>query len=260
MKGDNVQTLFDINDKRPQTLIIKEQYDNIHFLYGSYNPTHFCLGARIAIFGTLCGLFPLIYFLIKELLKDTINWWLCICFGAFAFVWCIGYVIFLNMLYGKSSRVYYYKDKNNTITIYKYYFRKKLAIAYGETCFEYNYKNKSWQNSIDKHMGANLMFPFISFPTKLKNTLFSTIIKVYHQFESLKIADFRLSRFKNNKLKSMNRYSLTSMPVRRSSAFERLKVKEINTNRNVEVPKSFIDFCKAKGIEPPKENEHLHYV
>ncbi len=261
MEENFVETLFDPKDKRPQTLIIKEQYDNIQFLYGRYNPNHFRFGAKFIVFGTLSAIIPLTYFLIKELLKDIINWQICICFAAFIFAWSIGGVIFLNMLYGKSKKVYFYKNKNKTITIYKYYFKKKLAVGYGETCFEFDYKNKNWHNSIDKHMGANLMFPFINWNTKLKKRLFSIIIKVYHQLEGWEVADFRLNRFKSNKLRSMNHYSLTtSLPVRRSAAYERLKIKEINTNRYVEIPKSFIDFCKEQGIEPPEECEHLHYV
>ena len=41
---------------------------------------------------------------------------------------------------------------------------------------------------------------------------------------------------------------------------QRFEFLEINTNRYAEIPKSFIDFCKEQGIEPPEECEHLHYV
>ncbi|MDE7079659.1 MAG: hypothetical protein K2O95_06055, partial [Clostridia bacterium] len=46
----------------------------------------------------------------------------------------------------------------------------------------------------------------------------------------------------------------------RSDSSERFEFIEINTNRYVEIPKSFITFCQVEGIEPLVENEHLHYV
>ena len=46
----------------------------------------------------------------------------------------------------------------------------------------------------------------------------------------------------------------------RSDASERFRFVEINTDRCVEIPKSFLTFCQENGIEPLVENEHLHYV
>ena len=46
----------------------------------------------------------------------------------------------------------------------------------------------------------------------------------------------------------------------RSNVSERFEFLESNTDRYVEIPKSFITFCQIQGIEPLEENDHLHYV
>lgn len=35
---------------------------------------------------------------------------------------------------------------------------------------------------------------------------------------------------------------------------------EINKDRFVEIPKSIVAFCEKNNIQPPEENEYLHYV
>ena len=46
----------------------------------------------------------------------------------------------------------------------------------------------------------------------------------------------------------------------RSNVSERFEFLEINSDRYVEIPKSFITFCQLQGIEQLEENEHLRYV
>ena len=69
--------------------------------------------------------------------------------------------------------------------------------------------------------------------------------------------------FKNDKLvKIYHMPVIISGPWRNGHTGRPKLIKniEINTNRYAEIPKSFIDFCKEQGIEPPEECEHLHYV
>ncbi len=69
--------------------------------------------------------------------------------------------------------------------------------------------------------------------------------------------------FKNNQLVSMAYRPIAKYDLNcdtHSFDWQKIFINEINTNRYVEIPKSFIDFCKEQGIEPPEECEHLHYV
>lgn len=46
----------------------------------------------------------------------------------------------------------------------------------------------------------------------------------------------------------------------RAQNSEQIEFLEINSERVVQLPKSFLKFCEQAEIEPPKESERLRYI
>ena len=262
------EDIFNPNDERPQTQIIKEQYEQIKFLYGRYNPKNSYFFLKIAFFaGIACGFFGGIYPIVKELMKENGTLQNCI-FELCFLVGCVVVLLALIIqLYWKSTKVYFFKE-DTPFTIYKNGLTKRLLVGYGESCYKYDYKTKQWCIYPKNNMGGYLRFPYINKKTKMTKGLFTNNIKVYEadkfSGEMFKIGEFKLNKA-NNKLKLICDYkeyredSMQEVSRTKDGTYGRLKVLGINTNHCVKIPETFIDFCEERGIKPPIKCKNLVY-
>lgn len=226
---------------------VKDTYKKINFAYGIYKPK------AVNIFHPFlcCLYFSIIVTFAFSFVVLHLNgvypwgvslWWL--------FVSCIIWYI----VYSKKYELYFYKCKGRTITIYNrngnitIYFNKKQVFQYKN--YQWT-KITDWDDSVDN----KLLF------SRIKGNL-----KIENKKEKVEIV--REDRYGGIEFINDNLAGIWYCPVVKvgmvknthSSNYTEIKILEINTNRYAEIPKSFIDFCKEQGIEPPEECEHLHYV
>ncbi len=241
LEENPICTTQDINQ------VVKDTYKKINFAYGIYKPK------AVSVFHPFlcCLYFSIVFTFAFSFVVLYLNgvypwgvslWWL--------FVGCIiGYI-----LYSRKYELYFYKCKGKTVTIYcrngniTVYFNKKQV---------FRYKNQQWSkiNDWDDSTDNKLLF------SRIKGDL-----EIEHKKEKVEIV--RQDRYGGIEFVNDNLVGIWYCPVVKvgmvknihSSNYTEISILEINTERYVELPKSFIEFCEKQGIEPLEENAHLHYV
>ena len=252
--GEELPEQYELNEKILQgnadaSKLVKDTYKSIHFLYGKYitNYTKPFYWSYIIMYITIAVFFGL-------------GIWISIMHKKFffpAFLLMLPCVI--GLLYFRCRQkldLYFDKvKKNKTIIIYKSKF-------YQIICFDrqlYRLIKNNWKrlDRWEPNLGSRLLFSKMVGKLKFKKTRDKSkkIVEAYNGCSYMELKNGILSKIYHN-------------PIIISGAFRNhhcgrpklIKDIEINTDRYVEIPKSFIDFCKEQGIEPLEENEHLHYV
>lgn len=227
--------------------LVKETYDKIDFAYGIYNPRAVSFFHPILCFLYFSVIFTFAFSFVVLYLNGIYPWgvslwWLVVgCFIAY-------------ILCGKKYEIYFYKCKGKTVTIYC---RKGNFVVYFNKKQVFQYKNGQW-SKITNWDGATdnkLLFSRIKGDLEIKSKKGKMEIARQDRYGGIEFVDDNLSAIwycpvvKVGMVKDIH-----------SSNYAEVKVLEINTERYVEIPKSFVDFCKEQGIAPLAENEHLHYV
>ncbi len=250
--GEELPEQYELNEKILQgnadaSKLVKDTYKSVHFLYGKYitNYTRTFYWAYIIMYITIAVFFGL-------------GIWISIMHKKFffpAFILMLPCVIgLIYFRYRQKLDLYFYKTKGNrTITLYK---SKHNIVIYADKQL-FRFMNNKWKkiDSWQHNLGARLLFPKMVGNLSIKNQKDKLIVNGYRGCSYMELKNGILSKIYHN-------------PIIISGAFRNhhcgrpklIKDIEINTDRYVEIPKSFIDFCKEQGIEPPEECEHLHYV
>ena len=230
--------------------LVIETYDNIDFLFGKY----------IANYITCRGLFYwgylLMYFSI--LLFTGIGIWVSIMWNKFFFppfiIVAVLIAALVFIMYRKAFDIYFYKTKDNkTVTIYK----SKYYMVINNNRQLYRFFNNKWKklNWWNHNLGTRLLFSKMVGKLSIKKKNDKMIIYGYCDCANMKLKNCVLNSIYLSPM-------IIAGPFRNQQCGRPMLIKniEINTNRYAKIPKSFIDFCKEQGIEPPEECEHLHYV
>ncbi len=266
---EDLPTKYELTDEliygeKEAKQIVKDTYKDMKFVYGMHLPNFFSKWSK----------FP---FLLIELLFPigSIVWSIiCIINKLYLFlppvIILIGLSIFAHFYSEQEKReVWWFKWKGKTITIYKILNtigRGNIIVYINNKCdWIYNVKTGQWaKNKKFNCMDSRLMFKhlngFLNMEKKQNgdveiyacNDMSSNDTKSKYKSASLTLA--------NGIPKLIIHWPGYNMAYRKNEFPQHFEFLEINTNRYAEIPKSFIDFCKEQGIEPPEECEHLHYV
>ncbi len=269
-KDEDLPTKYELTEdliygSKEAKQIVKDTYKDMKFVYGRYFPAVFSKSAKFAL-----ALVQILFF------TFGIAWIiLCILYKAYFFIIPVfglyGLAIYAHFYAEKEEReVWWFKWKKKTITIYKILNtvgKGNVLIYINNQCdYMYNAKKGQWQkNKKFVCMDSRLMFKhlngFLHIDKKENNE-----IEIY-ACNPDRMSNKTKSKYKSASLTLQNNvpkllvywpdYDIAAHQWPVPQHFEFL---EINTDRYVEIPKSFIDFCKEQGIEPPEECEHLHYV
>ncbi len=116
-------------------------------------------------------------------------------------------------------------------------------------------------------MGPYLLFPRLNLASergedkpycKISKGLFDRTIIRNYSYCIHGIYDYSIFVFKNEQLKSI-KYTKVLDRNKFKNIEEKLTFVETNKIHCIDIPKSLLDFCKERGLEPPIECEHLHY-
>ncbi len=284
---------LDKTNHTPEAEMVRKAYNDIDCLYGIYSPDYYHIATRI-LFGLMVTLldalviafivFLLVTYPSIGLYIGAITVGLAInCFFFYAYI----------ALNCKIHKIYFYKHNGKVVTVHYHKYFKYLVICLEKDKFYcYNFKKDSWKESrrkivaletwvIRKTFGSYLLFPYIFEDNARKNGKFVTVknkIKVYgkNKNKTKIISEYKNSQrhlerrnkwkrtkymFKDGNLQYIEfRNSILNVNGSPGTFIQYMRIYETNVVHCMEIPKSFIDFCKSQGIEPPEECEHLHYV
>ncbi len=279
------------SDHSPQAEMVRKSYNDINCLYGIYSPDYFNIAQRVMFGLILClidGCFT--SFFIFLMVKYT---YVGLCIGltlaTIALNCLIGYAcISLNC---GIRNIYFYKYNGKLVTVHYNKFLKYLMICLEtDGYYIYNFKKKSWKQEVKKekvseiwnmrrNCGSYLLFPYLYEDNARKNGIYVKVqnkIKNYGKNKTKIISSYYGKGyndshhtnyiFVNEKLQYIKHsYSYLGTSHKGGGLSKRwtmqyLRIYETNVIHCMEIPKSFIDFCKSQGIDPPEECEHLHYV
>ncbi len=250
--GEELPEQYELNENIIQgdvdaKQIVKDTYKNIKSIYGRYIPHYSRLYSWHYI---------LIYIVLLGFIAAAVGVTIAtkrfpyILLVAWAF--CIAVIIMLKFSF--KYDFIFYKTKRKTVVVYK---RKNIIhICLGKDDL-FKFKFNKWKKEYDggQILGSRPVFSKVVGKLSMKK-----------KKDKLKIVSGKgdaYLEFKNNQLVSMAYRPIAKYDLNcdtHSFDWQKIFINEINTNRYVEIPKSFIDFCKEQGIEPPEECEHLHYV
>ena len=244
--GEELPEQYELNEKIIQgnadaSKIVKDTYKNIKSFYGQYCSHYskwydwYYIVFYIAILGTIAMTIGI------TIATNKFPYLVFILFAFYIFI------IFICKFSFKYDFIFY-KTKRKTVVVYK---RKNIITSL------FKFKFNKWKKEYDggQILGSRPVFSKVVGKLSMKK-----------KKDKLKIVSGKgdaYLEFKNNQLVSMAYRPIAKYDLNcdtHTSYWQKIFINEINTNRYVEIPKSFIDFCKEQGIEPPEECEHLHYV
>lgn len=222
--------------------IVKETYKSINTFYGIYYPN----GVSKVDF---TALFMLAWSISMFVLAFILKGGLILLIGAFM---ALSLAVIVG--YTQKQQLYFYKIASKTVTIYKWKHSNKMVI-YLDKKNIFKYKNGKWKQFCDEEyeLGSRLLFQKIIGKLTIKQKKNKFTIYGHKKNSYIK---FEAGQFKEIGYIPLNAESMH----RHTGSTQMLRPIEINTDWCVDIPKSFLDFCKEKGIEPLEENGRIRYV
>ncbi|MBD5099840.1 MAG: hypothetical protein HDT29_00830 [Clostridiales bacterium] len=251
--------------------IVESLYKNLSFAYGIYEPQHL-LGAlkylsySVSILFFLTSIFLVVSMLVIRIDRSQIPMMvapaiLCLFFGIFS--------MYFFITRDQARKVWWYKDSKKTIAIYKSARKSEESdiIIYVNKNYQYRYyhKKQEWKKNRSQCMDTRLLFKHLNGKLRIENhkngdveiyTRNPSLYSFYNEEAKQKSASILI----RDGIPNYIEHWYDSAEQGRSNVSERFEFLEINTDRYVEIPKSFITFCQVQRIEPLQENEHLRYV
>ncbi len=277
---------LDKTNHTPEAEMVRKAYNDVDCLYGIYSPYYYSLFKQIFFgFFLTCYTLLMIGLFIFLMVKYT-SVGMCIAMSIGCLIMCAIWVYALAAMRNRVRKVYFYKHNGKAFTIHFCKYCKYFGVCVeDDKFFLYKFKNDSWSENekqyLDKDMfmGTYLLFPYL-FTQNIKKdgVLFecknkikkcsNNVTKVISSQYKERGREFQTTYlFKNDKLVNIkySRYikgmsSIVGQGSRTTIITQYLRIYETNVIHCMEIPKSFIDFCKSQGIDPPEECEHLHYV
>ncbi|MDE7070730.1 MAG: hypothetical protein K2O86_01985 [Clostridia bacterium] len=250
---------------------VESIYKSLDFAYGIYEPHHL-LGAlkylsySISILFFLTSIFLVVYMLVIRIDQSQIPMIvapaiLCLFFGLFS--------MYFFIIRDKSKKVWWYKDSRKTVAIYKSARKSEESdiIIYVNKNYQYRYyqKKQEWKKNKSQCMDTRLLFKHLNGKLRIENHK-NGDVEIYTRNPQRDSLSNREANQKSARLVIKDgvpnyvEHWYSSHERGRSNVSERFEFIEINTDRYVEIPKSFITFCQIHGIEPLEENQYLRYV
>lgn len=250
--GEDLPEEYELNEKlmkgnKEAKKLVIDTYNNIDFLYGKFitNYTRIFCWPAVMIYISIC-------------VFAGIGIWVSIMWNKFFFPPFIMVAVLIASLVAVMRRqilkLYFFKAKENkTVTVYK----SKYYLVINCDRQLYRFFNNKWKklNRWNHNLGTRLLFSKMVGKLSIEKKKDRMTIYGYKGCSNMK--------FKKGVLTSIFHIKvILTGPFRNQKCGSPQLIKdiEINTNRYVEIPKSFIDFCKEQGIDPPEECEYLHYA
>ncbi len=240
--------------------IVKDIYKDLQFVYGKFYPSYFDKWVKF------------VSWLIQIVILLGSGFMLFIAFYTEQY-FCVALSI-ISLLAGlithfyfqqEKREVWWYKWEGKTIVVQK--ILNKLGrgniIVHMNKSYDWVFKVKQDQWT-QNHRSLNVLDNRLMF-NRFKGEIFlekknNEQLEIYTYDNKSPKSKSVFLILKNNTPKIIEYYPGYDVGKRKSIYNQKFEFLEINTDRYVEIPKSFIDFCKEQGIEPPEECEHLHYV
>lgn len=244
---------------------VQDLYKSLKFVYGKYDPNY----AR-PIHRFIFHIIPIIVLVATYIfgIKAAVQKDFSIVLGLLMIGTTILFIIVLCVLRKTEKLVWWWKEKGKTITIYKDIKKngKGDIVVYVNSNYmwQYSYKTQQWMSNELIVMGSRLLFNKLTGELrikKLKNG--KTEIGAYKQ--RLLEEKWGNKKYKDTKIVLENGtpiyidYWSERGSDGESVNSQRFNFYEINTDRSVGIPRSFLDFCDENCIEPLKESKHLYF-
>lgn len=238
--GDELPEQYELNDKIIKgdlnaRKIVKDTYANINSFYGKY---------IINYSKWYSWYYLILYFVILATLAMSLAIYFTMNIFPYliSIMWALCFAIILILKFSFKYDMYFYKAKGKALAVYKSRFVIKICLSKDEI---YQFRFNKWKKLDYWHsnLGSRPVFSMVVGRLKLKNKKNITVIMSGKDGAYLKFVD--------NKLVSMGY---------KESTWKKVIIKEINTNRYVDIPKSFKKFCEANDIDPLSEWKYIEYV
>ena len=253
------------DEKNFEKEFVKDVYKKIETLYGVFDPNYISKIVRWLLIVSISIFFGIpLGFFIWNSITHKFDWWVNLVMLGFVVFASFFIISFLKDFLSKEYKayVYFYKIGDKTITIYKQVKDKHITIYLSKKKIFRKYRNGDWTEidyDEDEMMGRDLLFP------QLKSDLYYEERKngehILYSYNKELRKRTTIMKIQNGVLKSIKHCKLHYNEFRpRINSVDLFTVIEINSSRNCDIPRSFLEFCEARGIEFPKENEYLYFV
>lgn len=226
----------------------KECYNNIQNFIGIYYPAYKSPTKLWIIRGIAIAIFLVIAFaFIPWIMKSTSNLWIAL----FLLVWDTAFLIII-ITHFKNVRINifcYFDDGKPMFVYWDKNCKKYFIVNFGQKKkFKFVKKHNVWIKNNEKLAPDKFYFEKIRGNAKIEKSENNvTNIIVCNNTKNPNKVTTKLA-IKDN------------MPLYISTEDRRIDFTEINIDKYIEIPKSFLDFCKKEKITPPEENNFLHYT
>lgn len=242
-----------------------DTYKNMNSMYGIFRSSHHKYNLLFIIIPVIMNIASL-GMLIAMLIKGSET-------AVFALVIEVGFLFLgyfaIKFAKGKKFYVYMFKEGGKNIIIYKHPKQDMYVVYLGKNqiCM---YEYEEWHEiAFPYHVGGRLMFQYLCGELMVKEHR-SGVVEIYcrnRAFFELKCrrryqksADLLIKNGKPWRINYYNEIFPDENGNSRAQNSEQIEFLEINSDRVVQIPKSFLKFCEKAEIEPPKESEHLRYI
>ncbi len=205
-----------------------------------------------------------VFFLCPFVYKQSGLWLPLFPFAVVTFMNIGVYCMFRN----KPLQMFYYRTGNKSVAVYWKKNKKYLIVHFGtKQQFKYYFKEQIWEECDEDLSSRKLYFNHIKDNISVKKSKKGiTTIIARNNKKHPKWITAELNLSENNTPLDIE-FSRTVVSYRSNSfskgeftSTNRLEFVEINSDRFIEIPKSFVTYCAKNNIEAPEENEFLHYV
>lgn len=245
---------------------VQSLYRSLKFVYGKYDPNY------ISPFHSFIFHFAPIWVMIGAYIMCilvAINYGFTLDFWFIFICGTVLPIVFLWLQRKEIKSVWWWKEKGRTVSIYQ--IDKKngkgdiIVYVNSKYMWRYDQKKGQWVENDLIVMGSRLLFNKMTGELRTKEMKDGKVeIGAYRR--GLMQASWCKRKTKDTKilLKDGVPVYIDHWTERGSDGesvnTQRFFFHEINTDKKVGIPRSFLDFCEEKGIEPLKEGEHLYYL
>lgn len=207
-----------------------------------------------------------VFFLCPFVYKESGIFWLVLFpFAVVTFMNVGVYCMFRN----KPLQMFYYRIGNKSVAVY---WKKKnknyIIINFGsKKQFKYYIKERIWEECDEELSSRKLYFNHLKDNISVKKSKKGiTTIIARNNTKHPKWITAKLNLTEDNTpidiefSRTVVGYSSRGFNKTEYTCTNRIEFVEINSDRFIEIPKSFVTFCAKNDIDAPEENEFLHYV